>query len=86
MRFALFLFRLRRTALRVMRRGRWPTREERERIRERIAEAGSVRAWLRAAKPNPDEVRARKQRLNALAVKCGMNPPYPEVDDGPRET
>ncbi len=69
-----------------MRRERWPTREERERIRERIAEAGGVRAWLRAGKPDPEEVRARKRRLNALAVKCGMNPPYPEVDDEPGET
>lgn len=69
-----------------MRRERWPTREERDRIRERIAEAGSVRAWIRAGKPRADEVLARKQRLNALAKKCGMNPPYPEVDDEPGET
>jgi|LNFM01.1.fsa_nt_gb hypothetical protein len=69
-----------------MRRERWPTREERDRVRERIAEAGSVRAWLLAGKPHPEEVRARKQRLNALAMKCGMNPPYPEIDDEPGES
>jgi hypothetical protein len=69
-----------------VKRDRWPTREERQRIRERIAEAGSVRAWLLAGKPNPEEVRARKRRLNALAEKCGTARPYPEVDDEPRET
>lgn len=69
-----------------MKRERWPTREERERIRERIAEAGSVRAWLLAGKPNPEEVRARKAKLNALADKCGMARPYPEVDEPPEET
>jgi hypothetical protein len=69
-----------------VKRDRWPTREERQRIRERIAEAGSVRAWLRAAEPNPEEVRARKARLNALADKCGMARPYPEVDEPKKET
>ena len=69
----------------VVRRNRWPTREERERIRERIAEAGSVRAWLKAARPNPDEVRARKAKLNALAEKCGMARPYPDVENEPRD-
>jgi hypothetical protein len=69
-----------------VKRERWPTREERERIRERIAEAGSVRAWLLAGKPDPHEVRARKQRLNALADKFGMARPYAEVDDEPGET
>lgn len=79
MRFLSFL-------LRAVRRERWPTREERERIRERIAEAGSVRAWLKAAKPNPDEVRARKTKLNALAEKCGMARPYPDVENEPRDS
>ena len=79
MRFFPFLFR-------VVRRKRWPTREERERIRERIAEAGSVRAWLKAARPNPDEVRARKAKLNTLAEKCGMARPYPDVEDEPRDS
>lgn len=86
MRFSLFLCRLCRPGWRLVRRERSPTREERERIRERIAEAGNVRAWLLAGKPDPDEVRARKQRLNALAEKCGMVRPYPEADDEPRET
>lgn len=82
MRFSLFFG----CALRVVRRERWPTREERERIRERIAEAGSVRALLLAGKPNPEEVRARKAKLNALADKCGMARPYPEVDEPPEES
>jgi len=69
-----------------MRRERWPTREERGRIRGRIAEAGSVRAWLLADKPNPEEVRARKLKLNALADKCGMARPYPETDEPPEDT
>lgn len=69
-----------------MKRARWPTREERVRIRERITEAGSVRAWLRAGKPDPNNVRVRKQRLNALAEKCGMARPYAEVDDEARES
>ena len=86
MRFSLFLRCLCRGAWCVVKRDRWPTRVEHERIRERIAEAGSVRAWLLAGKPDPDEVRARKQRLNALAGKCGMARPYPEVDDEPGET
>jgi hypothetical protein len=84
-RFSLF-FHLWRGAWRVVRRERWPTREERERIRERIAEAGSVRAWLLAGRPNPDEVRARKAKLNALADKCGMARLYPEGDEPPAET
>ena len=86
MRFSLFICCLCRTAWRVVKRARWPTREERVRIRECIAEAGSVRAWLLAGKPNADELRARKQRLNALAEKCGMARPYPEVDDEARES
>lgn len=69
---------------RVPRRERWPTREERDGIRERIAEAGRVRAWLHMGKPRADEVLARKAKLNALAEKCGMCRPYPEIDDAPR--
>ena len=83
MRFSLYLRRLCASAWRVVRRERWLTREERNRIRDRIAEAGSVRAWLQAGKPDPDEVRARKRRLNALAEKCGMARPYHDVDDEP---
>lgn len=68
---------------RVVRRERWLTRQERQRIRKRLAEASSVRAWLRAGKPRPDEARARKVKLNTFAEKCGMARPYPEVDDQP---
>ena len=64
-----------------MRRDRWPTREERERMREEIAAAGGVSAWIRSGKPNPEEERARRARINALAVKCGMARPYPEIND-----
>ena len=63
-----------------MSRERWMTREERDAMRDAIAQAGGVCAWLRAAKPDPAEVKARHARLNALAVKCGLNPPYPEID------
>lgn len=53
-RFSLFLCRLYRSLWRVVRRERWPTREEREGAREPIAEAGGVRSWLRADQPEPD--------------------------------
>lgn len=82
MRFSLFCL----CAWRVVKRERGPTREERARIRERIAAADSVRAWLLAGKPNPHEVRARKAKLNALADKYGMARSYSEVDGPPEET
>lgn len=70
-----------------MKYARWPTRKERDRIRDEIAAAGGVSAWIRAGKPDPNEERARKARMNALAVKCGMARPYPEIEskteDGP---
>lgn len=65
----------------MRRRARWPTREERNRMREEIAEAGGVSAWIRAGRPSPAEERTRKARLNALAAKCGMARPYPEIDE-----
>lgn len=86
MRFSLFIRGLYRTAWRVVKRARWPTREERLGICERIAEAGDVRAWLRSGKPNPNEVRVRKHRPNALAEKCDVVRPYPEVDDERRRS
>jgi hypothetical protein len=60
---------------------RWPTREERERMRAQIAAAGGVSAWIRSAKPDPEQVRVQQRRMNALADKCGMARPYPEVDE-----
>lgn len=63
-----------------MRRERWPTREERQRLREQIAEAGGAVAWIRASKPSAEDVHRRLARLNALAEKCGMPPPYPSLD------
>jgi hypothetical protein len=65
-----------------MRRDRWMTRQEHDRMREEIAEAGSTGAWIRQSAN--DEAK-RKQRtkmraLNALARKFGFNPPYPELD------
>lgn len=50
-------------------------------MRDEIAAAGGVSAWMRAGKPNPAEERARKARMNALAVKCGMARPYPEIEE-----
>lgn len=70
----------------MRRRERWPTREERKRTRDEIAEAGGVSAWIRAGRPSPEEDRARKTRMNVLADKCGMARPYPEIDErAPRE-
>jgi hypothetical protein len=70
-----------------MKYARWPTRKERDRMRDEISAAGGVSAWIRASKADPIEERARKARMNALAVKCGMARPYPEVEskveDGP---
>jgi hypothetical protein len=70
-----------------MKYARWPTRKERDRMQDEISAAGGVSAWIRANKPNPNEERARKARMNALAIKCGMARPYPEIEsdaeDGP---
>lgn len=63
-----------------MRRDRWPTREERERMREEIAAAGGISAWICGGRPTPEEERARKAKMNALAAECGMARPYPEID------
>jgi hypothetical protein len=60
---------------------RWRTREERGHMRDDIAAAGGVSVWIRAGKPSSDEERARKARMNALADKCRMARPYPEIDD-----
>ena len=56
MRFSLFLGRLYRSLWRVVRRERRPTREEREGVREPIAEADGVRSWLRADQTEPDSL------------------------------
>ena len=64
----------------MRRRERWLTREEHARIREGIANAGGARAWIRAAKPDPEDVRRRHARINALATKCGLAPPYRDAD------
>lgn len=64
----------------MRRRERWLTREEHARIRESIADAGGADAWIRASKPTPEDVRRRHARLNALAIKCGLAPPYPRTD------
>ena len=53
-RFSRLLCRLSRSVWRVVKRERWPAREEREGVREPIAEAGGVRSWLRAGRPEPD--------------------------------
>ncbi len=70
-----------------MKYARWPTRKERDRMRDEIGAAGGVSAWIRAGKADPKEERARKARMNALAIKCGMARPHPEiesnVEDGP---
>lgn len=58
---------------------RWPTRKQRDRQRDEIAAAGGISAWIRAGKPSPEDERARQRRMNALAIKCGMAPPYPDV-------
>ena len=64
---------------------RWPTRKERGRLRDQIAAAGSVGAWIRSGKPKHTTERTRKARLNALAEKCGLEPPYPDIDTKPRD-
>lgn len=68
----------------MRRRERWPTREECNRMCEEIAEAGGASAWIRAGRPSPTEERTRKARMNALAAKCGMARPYPEIDESAR--
>jgi hypothetical protein len=64
-----------------MRRAAWSSDSERERVRAKIAAAGSVGAWIRGPKPDADTDRAQHARLNALAKSCGMNPPYPEIEN-----
>jgi len=70
-----------------MKYARWPTRKERDRMRDEISAAGGMSAWIRAGKSDPEEDRARKTRMNALAVKYGMARSYPEIEgnaeDGP---
>lgn len=69
-----------------MRYARWPTRKERDRMRDEIAARGGISAWIRWGKPSAEEERARKARMNALALKCGMNPPYPEINNDTTDT
>jgi hypothetical protein len=61
------------------RRERWLAREEHARIRDGVAAAGSAHAWMLASKPTCDEVRRRHERLNALAIRHGLAPPYPDA-------
>ncbi|MDX2277621.1 MAG: hypothetical protein NW206_19395 [Hyphomonadaceae bacterium] len=59
------------------------THEEREKVREGIAEAGCALTWMRqAAKPKPltEEDRARRAAVNAVAHKFGFPRPYPDAD------
>ena len=67
-----------------MRRERWPTRQERTRTREEIAEAGGVSAWIRAGSSEKAlvEQRARLLAMNALARRLGHAVPYPELEGG----
>jgi hypothetical protein len=66
-----------------MRRERWLTREERERMGEEIAEAGGVSAWIRAGASDKAraEQRARMAAMNALAERLGHARPYPDLDN-----
>jgi hypothetical protein len=68
----------------ALRRERWPTRKERERMREEMAEAGSVSAWIRASasKTAQAEQRTRMLAMNALAKRLGHAIPYPELEEG----
>lgn len=66
-----------------MKYARWPTRKERDRMRDEVAAAGGVSAWIRSGKADPKEERARQARMNALAIKCGMAKPYPEISPEP---
>jgi len=71
-----------------MRRERWQTRQDRERMREEIAEASGVSAWIRAgaSKMGRAEQRARMAAMNALAERLGHARPYPELDkDGDKD-
>lgn len=67
----------------AMRRARWATREERDRVREEMAEAGGVSAWIRTG--SSEQARAEQRRrmsvMNALAERLGHARPYPELDD-----
>ena len=59
------------------------TREERERMRYEIPEAGGMSAWIR--QPLSKEARTkqieRMKKFNALAKKFGYARPYPELYD-----
>ncbi len=70
-----------------MRRERWPTREEREGMREDIAEAGGVSAWIRAGSSKKAQAaqRARMAAMNALAERLGQARPYPELDSDKKD-
>ena len=70
-----------------MRRERWLTREERERMGEEIAEAGGVSTWIRAGASDKAraEQRARMAAMNALAERLGHARPYPELDKGEKD-
>lgn len=60
------------------------TREEREKMRDGIDEAGGALACIRqASKPKPltEEDRARRAEVNAVADKFGSPRPYPDSDE-----
>lgn len=66
---------------------RWRTRQEREKQREAIGQAGSVGAWIRAGRARraiTDEERARHAAANAVADTYGFPRPYPDLDLYPR--
>lgn len=71
-----------------MRYDRWPTREERARMREEITKAGGILKWLKRANERPsltDEERARHAAANAVADEHGQPRPYPDLDLFPRK-
>lgn len=63
----------------------WLTREERERVRARIAQPGGLRATIEEARKKKsvlsDEDRKRQAAVNALADKFGFPHPYPDLND-----
>ncbi len=68
-------------------RQRWMTGKERDAMRDGIANAGSVRAWIREGlkkKPITAAKRARHRAANAVVDKFGFPRPYPDLDDYPR--
>jgi hypothetical protein len=69
-----------------MRRDRWMTAKERDAMREGIAKAGSVGAWIREAASADARAaqRERMRRMNALAKRIGHAVPYPALEEDTR--